>query len=184
MPSPLVLSRYLLLFAIGICNIALIIILAHGFAAHTAGPFEVLATTAISIAVLIPFIVFLYRTKCRRTAESSSYTSNLVTFGALWLSESTSCIVLTFRARQNYATALCYDFYKSGGCIMANALLAVSYMSVIFAIVGFVIAYIDIHPGAARVSPRYPITKAPSSHFAALQHPLDPETGWTDIPLK
>jgi len=58
---------------------------------------------------------------------------------------------------------------------MAHALLAVSYMSVIFSLLGFVISHIDKYPGAVKVSPRYPITKAPSSRFAALQYPLDAE---------
>jgi hypothetical protein len=75
---------------------------------------------------------------------------------------------------------------------MANALLAVFYMSSIFgmfneschpmsvahhrlALVGFVFAYFDKHPGITKVSPRYPITKAASSRFTAFQYPLDVE---------
>jgi hypothetical protein len=75
---------------------------------------------------------------------------------------------------------------------MANALLAVFYMSVIFgmfgelccsmpvahcrlAIIGFVLACFDKRPGITKVSPRYPITKATSSRYAAFQHPLDVE---------
>lgn len=104
---------------------------------------------------------------------------------------------------------------------MANALLAVFYMSVIFgmfgescfsmpvahyrlAIIGFVLACFDKRPGITKVSPRYPITKASSSHFTAYQYPLDELEGvysgpssqntkyakkartqerWTEIPL-
>jgi hypothetical protein len=104
---------------------------------------------------------------------------------------------------------------------MANALLAVFYMSVIFgmfgesclsmptahyrlAIIGFVLACFDKRPGITKLSPRYPITKASSSHFAAFQYPLDELEGvysgpssqnakyakkartqerWTEIPL-
>lgn len=75
---------------------------------------------------------------------------------------------------------------------MANVLLAVFYMASIFgmsseschsnpvayyrsALVGLVLASCDKHPGITKVSPRYPITKAASSHFAAFQHPLDVE---------
>ncbi|KAG2115357.1 uncharacterized protein F5147DRAFT_677057 [Suillus discolor] len=58
---------------------------------------------------------------------------------------------------------------------MANVLLAVFYMASIFGLVGLVLASRDKHPGITKVSPRYPITKAASSHFTAFQHPLDPE---------
>ncbi|KAG2364446.1 hypothetical protein BDR07DRAFT_1401317, partial [Suillus spraguei] len=54
---------------------------------------------------------------------------------------------------------------------MANALLAVFYMSSVFALIGFVFAYVDKHPGITKVSPRYPVTKAASSRFAAFQYP-------------
>ncbi|KAG0705208.1 hypothetical protein DFH29DRAFT_304632 [Suillus ampliporus] len=152
--------------AIGICNIASIVILMLAFVAHTAGPFEVLAATSSSAALLV-FPVTLLLLYCRRHGETSN-TRNLITFGALWLSD-------FIRTRQNNATGLCNDFSQSGHCTMANALLALSYMSVIFAIIGFVIACFDKHPGIATVSPRYPITKAASSRFAALQYPLDVE---------
>jgi len=83
---------------------------------------------------------------------------------------------------------------------MAHGLLAASYLSVVFctyalvvgvlpltlvlALIGFIISHIDKYPGVAKVSPRYPITKAPSSHFAALQYPLDAEmeTVYTQYP--
>ncbi|KAG1756250.1 uncharacterized protein EDB91DRAFT_3332 [Suillus paluster] len=203
MPFPFALSRGLLLLAIGICNITSIVIVTLAFVAQTAGPFEVLAATSSSLAVFVfPItLLFLY---CRRHGEATN-TRNLVTFGALWLADFTSCIGLTVRAHQNKATGLCSDLSQSCNCTMAHALLALSYMSVIFAIIGFVIAYIDKHPGIATLSPRYPITKAPSSQFAALQYPLDVEMDnmytpyparnpkhpkrahieerWTDIPL-
>ncbi|KAG1754220.1 hypothetical protein EDB19DRAFT_1665324 [Suillus lakei] len=187
-------TRYLLIcffqVAIGICNITSIVILRPVIVAHTAGrkcfqpsfslhahqfasAFEVLAA-ASSILALSVFPIsfsFLY---FRRHAKASN-TRNLITFGALWLSDLTSCIILTVHARRDNATALCHDLSQSGDCTMANALLATYYMSVIFAIIGFVIAYIDKRPGIAKVSPRYPITKAASSQFGALQYPLDVE---------
>ncbi|KAG1843565.1 hypothetical protein DFJ58DRAFT_747831 [Suillus subalutaceus] len=166
MPFPFALSRGLLLLAIGICNIISIVILRPVIVTHTAGPFEVIAV-ASSIVALLVFPI-------SRHAETSN-TRNIATFGTLWLSDITSCITLTFHARQNNATALCHDLSKSGDCTMANALLAVFYMSAIFALIGFVFACFDKHPGITKVSPRYPITKAASSHFAAFQYPLDVE---------
>lgn len=66
------------------------------------------------------------------------------------------------------------------------------------ALVGFIISWIDKFPGAVKVMPRYPITKAPSSHFAAYAHDVDESytrppikassrsrnhSGWSDVPL-
>ncbi|KAG2349356.1 hypothetical protein BDR05DRAFT_224621 [Suillus weaverae] len=203
MPFPFPLSRGLLLLAIGICNVTSIVILRPVIVAHTAGPFEVIAAASSILALLVIPITFSFL-YWKRHAESSN-TRNLITFGALWLLDLTSCIILTVHARRNNATALCRDFSQSGDCTMANALLAVFYMSVIFAIIGFIVAYFDKHPGITKVSPRYPITKATSSRFAAFQYPLDvelenvysePSSGtakhakkahteerWTEIPL-
>jgi hypothetical protein len=52
------------------------------------------------------------------------------------------------------------------------------------ALIGFIIAHIDKYPGVVKVSPRYPITKAPSSHFAALQYPLDVEMEYAQYPVR
>lgn len=173
MPFPFALSRGLLLLAIGICNITSIVILRPVIVTHTAGPFEVIAAASSIVALLVFPITFSFL-YCRRHAEASN-TRNIATFGTLWLSDITSCITLTVHARQNNATALCRDLSQSGDCTMANALLAVFYMAAIFALIGFVIACFDTHPGITKVSPRYPITKAASSRFAAFQYPLDVE---------
>lgn len=202
MPFPFALSRGLLLLAIGICNITSIVILRPVIFAHTAGPFEVLAAASSILALLVFPITFSFL-YCRRHAEASN-TRNLITFGVLCLSDLISCILLTVHARRDNVSALCRDLSQSGDCTMANALLAVFYMSVIFAIVGFVLACFDKRPGITKVSPRYPITKASSSHFTAYQYPLDELEGvysgpssqnakyakkartqerWTEIPL-
>ncbi|KAG1730753.1 hypothetical protein EDB19DRAFT_1912793 [Suillus lakei] len=169
MPSPLAVSRGLLLFGICICNIESIVILRLVIFAHTAGPFEILAAVSSTLALL----VFPITLCCKRHAEASN-TRNLITFGALWLLDLPSCITLTIHARQNNATALCHDLSQSGDCTMANILIGCYYASVIFAIIGFAIAYIDKHPGIPKVSLRYPITQAASSPFA---YTLDMELG-------
>ncbi|KAG2146952.1 uncharacterized protein EDB93DRAFT_458554 [Suillus bovinus] len=170
---PIRLLNYFFQVAIAACNVMSIVILRPVIVAHTAGPFELIAF-ASSIVALLVFPIsfsFLYY---KRYAESSN-TRNIATFGTLWLSNITACILLTVHARRNNATALCHDLSQSGDCTMANALLAVFYMAAIFALTGSVLAHLDKHPGIAKVSPRYPITKAASSHFAAFQHPLDVE---------
>ncbi|KAG2747444.1 hypothetical protein P692DRAFT_20737121 [Suillus brevipes Sb2] len=177
-------TRHLLIYffqvAIGICNITSIVILRPVIFAHTAGPFEVIAAASSILALLVFPITFSFL-YCRRHAEASN-TRNLITFGVLCLSDLTSCILLTVHARRNNASALCRDLSQSGDCTMANALLAVFYMSVIFAIIGFVLACFDKRPGITKLSPRYPITKASSSHFAAFQYPLDELEGvYSDV---
>lgn len=173
MPFPFALSRGLLLLAIGACNVTSIVILRPVIVGHTAGPFEVIAAVS-SIAALLVFPITFAFLFFRRHAEASNI-RNLATFGALWLLDIIPCVLLTVHARRNNATALCHDLSQTGDCTMANALLAVFYMSSIFALIGFVFAYIDKHPGITKVSPRYPVTKAASSRFAAFQYPLDVE---------
>ncbi|KAG1832725.1 hypothetical protein EV424DRAFT_1089124 [Suillus variegatus] len=173
MPFPFTLACRLLLLVIGICNVISIVILRPDIVARTAGPFEAVALASNIVALLVFLITFSFLC-CRRHAESSN-TRNIATFGTLWLSDVTSCVLLTIHARQNHATALCHDLSQSGDCTMANVLLAIFYMASIFALVGLVLASCDKHPGITKVSPRYPITKAASSHFAAFQHPLDVE---------
>lgn len=173
MPFPFALFRGLLLFAIGICNITSIVILRPVIVAHTAGPFEVMAFASNILALLVFPITFSFL-YCRRHAEASN-TRNLITFGVLCLPDLTSCIILTVHERRNNASALCHDLAQSGNCTMANALLAVFYMSVIFAIIGFVFACFDRRPGITQVLPRYPANKATSSHYGAFRYPLDVE---------
>lgn len=173
MPFPFALSRGLLLLAIGICNITSIVILRPVIVTHTAGLFEVIAFASSIVALLVFPITFSFL-YYKRHGETSN-TRNIATFGTLWLSDITSCITLTVHARQNNATALCRDLSQSGDCTMANALLAVFYMSAIFALIGFAFSCIDKRPGITKVSPRYPVSKAPSSSFTAFRYPLDVE---------
>ncbi|OJA11990.1 hypothetical protein AZE42_04750 [Rhizopogon vesiculosus] len=171
MPFTFALFRGLLFLAIGICNVTSIVISVLAFVAKTGGPFEVLATTSSGLALLILPIMLMVM-YCRRGEEASN-TLNLVTFGALCLVNLVSSIGLTVHARHDPAADLCHDF--SGNCTLAHTLVAMSYLSVIFSLIGFIISHIDKYPGVVKVSPRYPITKAPSSRFAALQYPLDVE---------
>ncbi|KAG2036449.1 hypothetical protein BDR03DRAFT_959577 [Suillus americanus] len=199
MLSPLTISRGLLLLGIYICNIESIVILRLVIDAHTVGAFVVLAAVS-SIFALLVFPVTLC---CKRQpAAEVSNTRYLITFGALCLLDLPSCITLLFRAQQNNATALCYDLSQSGGCTVANVLIGCYYTSVVLAIIGFVITYIDRRSGIPKVSPRYPNAQVATSHFAAFQYPQDVElekmptelpTGkakqvhtderWTEIPL-
>jgi len=106
-------------------------------------------------------------------------------FGSVWLLGAVLAVSLTFHARQGGAVASCNDFvHARKPCMLANVQLAMAYMCAIFALVGFVISWIDKLPGVAKVTPRYKITKAPSSHFAAHSHPLDDETNYTPYPSK
>lgn len=197
MPSPFAVSRALLLLGIYICNIGSIVILRQMIFAPTAGAFVILAAM-LSIFALLVFPVTLY---CKRQAEVSN-TRYLITFGALCLLDLPSCITLSFRAHQNNATALCRDLSQSGDCTMANILICCYYTSVILAIIGFVITFVDRRSGIPKVSPQYPNAQAASSHFSAFQYPQDVELGnlptklptgkanqadaeekWTEIPL-
>ncbi|KAG1758778.1 hypothetical protein EDD22DRAFT_956535 [Suillus occidentalis] len=79
--------------------------------------------------------------------------SNIGSIAILWLVymgyiTEESC-VLPFRAVQNHATALCRDLSGSGDCTLAHVLTGLYYTSFGFAIIGFVITYIDRRAGSA-----------------------------------
>ncbi|KAG1847932.1 hypothetical protein F4604DRAFT_1814048 [Suillus subluteus] len=215
MPSLLAVSRGLLLLSIYICNIESIVILRLVINAHTVGgkcfkssfnphahqftsAFVVLAAVSSVFALLIFPVTLCYKRQAQAEVSNTRY---LIAFGALCLLDLPSCITLPFRAHQNNATALCHDLSQSGGCTVANVLIGCYYTSVILAIIGFVITYIDRRSGIPKVSPRYPNAQAASSHFT-FQYPQDVEsrnmptelpTGkakqahaderWTEIPL-
>ncbi|KAG2079148.1 hypothetical protein BDR04DRAFT_1226252 [Suillus decipiens] len=196
MPSLFTISCVLLLLGIYICNIGSIVILRQIIFAYTAGTFVVLAAVSSVFALL----VFPAVLACKRQTEVSN-TRYLITFGALCLLGLPSCITLSFRARQNNATALCQDLSQSGDCTIAIVLIGCYYASAISAIVGLVITYIDRHRGIPKVSPQYPNAQA-ASLYSASQYSQDVElqnmpvrlpTGnaeqahtedkWTEIPL-
>ncbi|KAG1777450.1 hypothetical protein EV702DRAFT_1197047 [Suillus placidus] len=197
MPSPFAVSCGLLLLGIYICNIALIAILRLVIVAPTAGTFVVIAAVS-SIFALLVFPVALC---CKRQAEVSN-TRYLITFGTLCLLDLPSCITLSFRARQDNTSALCHDLSQSSDCTMGNVLIGCYYMSVIFAIIGFMVTYIDRRFSIPNISPQYPNAQAASLRVAAFQYPQDMElenvpaelpTGkakqahaeerWTEIPV-
>lgn len=126
---------------------------------------------------------------------------------------------LTIHARQDGGMGICNDFANATNpCVPAGVQLGMAYTSPVFgespravvlgrpssrlvcalAWIGFIISWIDKFPGAVKVTARYPITKAPSSHFAAYAHDLDGKyarppvkassrsrnnSGWSDVPL-
>ncbi|KAG1855712.1 hypothetical protein DFJ58DRAFT_349103 [Suillus subalutaceus] len=198
MPSLLAVSRGLLLLSIYICNIESIVILRLVINAHTVGAFVVLAAVSSVFALLVFPVTLCYKRQAEAEVSNTRY---LIAFSALCLLDLPSCITLPFRAHQNNATALCQDLSQSGGCTVANVLIGCYYTSVILAIIGFVITYIDRRSGIPKVSPPYPNAQAASSHFT-FQYPQDVEsrnmptelpTGkakqahaderWTEIPL-
>ncbi|KIJ69523.1 hypothetical protein HYDPIDRAFT_165041 [Hydnomerulius pinastri MD-312] len=173
--------NWFLLAAITVCNVTSIVVSTVSFKAGTAGPFVALAVIASLVAVLIILISLFYKYITRN--EETSNTKNLVTFGTLWLMGVGLCVALTFHARQDGAKALCKDFAQAPNpCTLANVLLAMAYMSPIFALIGFIIAWNDKLPGAVKVTPRYAPNKAPSSQFAAHIYTLDDETKYTPYP--
>ncbi|KIJ17324.1 hypothetical protein PAXINDRAFT_168021 [Paxillus involutus ATCC 200175] len=153
------------------------------FREKTAGPFQILAII-LSLLSLIIITGCLWHQFANRDEEASN-TRNVGMFGSVWLLGAVLAVSLTFHARQGGAVASCNDFvHARKPCMLANVQLAMAYMCAIFALVGFVISWIDKLPGVAKVTPRYKITKAPSSHFAAHSHPLDDETNYTPYPSK
>lgn len=197
MPSPFAVSRGLLLLGLYICNIESVVILRLVIVAQNAGTFVVIAAVS-SIFALLVFPVALC---CKRQAEVSN-TRYLITFGAVCLLDLPSCITLSFRARQDNASALCHDLSQFSDCTMGNVLIGCYYTSVIFAIIVLIITYIDRRFGIPKISPQYPNAQAASSRVAAFQYPQDVElenmptelpTGnakqahaeerWTEIPV-
>jgi len=117
--------------------------------------------------------------------EETSNVRNLGLFGFCGLLDLALAVSLTVHARQDGGVGLCNDFAKlTVPCIPAGLQLGVAYASPIFAMIGIVISWIDKFPGAVKVTPRYPITKAPSSHFTAHAHELDSGGKYTPAPVK
>ncbi|KAG1771768.1 hypothetical protein EDD22DRAFT_862477, partial [Suillus occidentalis] len=99
-------------------------------------------------------------------------TRYLIIFAALCLFNISSCVTLPFRAVQNHGTALCRDLSESGDCKSAHVLIGFYYTSFVFAIIGFVITYIDRCAGSApKVLPRYPNARVTNSPFTTFQYP-------------
>ncbi|KAF9232978.1 hypothetical protein BU15DRAFT_66988 [Melanogaster broomeanus] len=184
MPFPFTLFRALILFVIIACNVSSTVLPIIAFREQTAGSFEILAII-LSILSLVIITGCLSHQFANRSEESSN-TRNLGMFGSIWLLGIVAlAISLTFHTRQGGAVALCNDYVDvQNTCILANVQLAMAYVSPIFASVGFVISWIDKFPGVVKVTPRYTITKAPSSHFAAHSYPLDDEMKYTPQPSK
>lgn len=172
MHSPLSVSRALLLYGIYISNIGLIAILWPVYMGFITETFLVLSAV-LSVFALSVFPIVT----CGRISEIGN-TRYLIIFGALCLLNIPSCITLTFRAVQDHATALCQDLSESDDCTLTHVFIGFYYTSVIFAIIGFVITYIDRRAGSApKVSPQYPNARVAGPPFgvAAFQYPQDVE---------
>lgn len=167
MPSPLSISRTLLLIGIQISNIGSIAILWLVYMGFITEAFLVLSAVLSFFALLVVPIVV----SCGGVSEMGN-TRYLIIFGALCLLNLPSCVTLPFRAVQNHATALCRDLSESGDCTLAHVLIGFHYTSVIFATIGFVITYIDRRAGSVpKVSPRYLNAQVANSPFTTFQYP-------------
>ncbi|KAG1758661.1 hypothetical protein EDD22DRAFT_909454, partial [Suillus occidentalis] len=108
---------------------------------------------------------------CGRISEIGN-TRYLIIFAALCLFNIPSCVTHAIRAVQNHATALCRDLSESGDCKLAHVLMGFYYMSFVFAIIGFVITYINRRAGSApKVLPRYPNARVANSPLTTFQYP-------------
>ncbi|KAH7915970.1 hypothetical protein BJ138DRAFT_759369 [Hygrophoropsis aurantiaca] len=183
MPFSLAHYRGLLQFLILVCHVGAVVISMLTFVAGTGGPFEAVAVISNILSFLILPIALLFK-YINRHAEASN-TRSLVTFGSLWLSSIIPAAVLTARATQDNRHGLCDDFAQDGGCTLGFIVLVLSYMAAVFAIIGFIIAYIDKLPGAVKVTPRHVPNKAPSSHYHP-RFPIDVEMGdmYTAFPTR
>ncbi|KAF9228037.1 hypothetical protein BS17DRAFT_418063 [Gyrodon lividus] len=174
---------HFLLAVIVACNITSTVLPIIAFHARTAGSFEILAIILSLLSLLI--ITGCLWHQFANQDEEASNTRNVGMFGSVWLLGVVLAVSLTFHARQDGVVALCNNFvHAQNPCMLANVQLAMAYIPATFALTGFVISWMDKLPGVVKVTPRYAITKAPSSHFAAHSHPLDDETKYTPYPSK
>ncbi|KAG2747414.1 hypothetical protein P692DRAFT_20835068 [Suillus brevipes Sb2] len=166
-PSPLFISRMLLLIGIQISNIGSIKILWPVYLKYITEAFLVLSAVLGLLALfVVPAVI------CCGGISEMGNTRYLIIFGAVCLLNFPSCVTLPFRAFQNHATALCQDLSESGDCTLAHFLIGFHYTSVIFAIIGFVITYIDRRAGCApKVSPQYSNAQVANSPFTTFQYP-------------
>ncbi|KAH0830480.1 hypothetical protein J3R83DRAFT_1929 [Lanmaoa asiatica] len=198
MPFPFALSRMILLFFIVITNVISSVLSAVAFHEKTGGAFQVLTICFGVLSLLtIPVISLCHQFASRD--EEASNTRNVGLFGFCGLLGFALAVSLTVHSRQDNGVGLCNDFANAGNsCVPASVQLGMAYVSPALALIGFIISWIDKLPGAVKVTPRYPITKAPSSHFAAYAHDLDGiytdppvkmssrsrnNSGWSDVPL-
>ncbi|KAF8553412.1 hypothetical protein OG21DRAFT_1497738 [Imleria badia] len=195
MPFPFALSRMILLFFIVITNAISAVLAAITFHEKTGGAFQALAICFDILSLLTVIGCLCYQ--CASRDEEVSNTRNLCLSGICGLFGIAAS--LTVHARQDGGMGICNDFANAGNpCVHAGAQICMAYVSPVLASVGFIISWIDKFPGAVKVMPRYPITKAPSSHFAAHGHDVDESytrptlkassrsrnnSGWTDAPL-
>lgn len=168
--SVLTTLTYVFLAAIAVCDITSGVLSAIIIAGGAKDVPSAFVTSVSFVAVFVILISLLH--KYLNWGEVTSNVANLVTFGILWLTGLCLCIGSTVHARN----MLCHHPPTvPNPCVPTYALLTVTYLSSVLALVGFGIAWADKYPGAIEVQPRYKITKAPSSHFAALAYPLDEE---------
>ncbi|KAL4067533.1 hypothetical protein J3A83DRAFT_3677118 [Scleroderma citrinum] len=162
---------YVILVVIAACDITTGVLSVVAIAAGVTGTVVAFITTISFGAVLIIFLSLLH--KYLNRYELASNVANLVTFGTLWLTGLGLCIGSTVEARKS---PLCHRSSTAAhSCGVIYGLLIMAYLSFILALVGFGVSWANKYPGVVEVRPRYKITKAPSSHFAALAHPLDEE---------
>jgi len=197
MTFPFALSRIIILFIIIIASATSLTLSAIAFHEKTGGAFQALA---MSFAILT--LLSILGCTCHQLAnrdEEAGNVRNVGLFGFCGLLGFALAVSLTVHAAQDGGVGLCRDFAKAARpCVLAGVQLGLAYVSFVFGLIGCIIAWIDKLPGAVKVTPRYPITKAPSSHFAAYGHDLDGSytrppvkvptkprnnSGWSDVPL-
>ncbi|KAN0075228.1 hypothetical protein V8E55_011251 [Tylopilus felleus] len=197
MPFPFALSRVVLLSFIIITNVISSVLAAIALHKKTGGAFQVLAI-CFDVLSLMTVIGCLCHQHVRRDQETSNM-RNLCLFGVCGLLGFVLAMSLTVHARQGGGMGICNDFVHAGSpCVVAGVQLGMAYVSPVLALLGVIISWIDRFPGAVRVTPRYPITKAPSSHFVAYGYDLDESythppvktsprsrnnSEWSDVPL-
>ncbi|KAF8448072.1 hypothetical protein L210DRAFT_849203 [Boletus edulis BED1] len=165
------------------------------FHEKTGGVFQVLAICVNILSLLTPVISLCYQ--FARRDEEAGNTRNLCLFGICGLLGIALAASLTAHAGQDGGRGICNNFANAGNpCVHAGVQLGMAYVTPLLALIGCIVSWIDKFPGAVKVTPRYPITKAPSSHFAAYAHALDENytrppakassrnnSGWSDVPL-
>ncbi|KAG6376049.1 hypothetical protein JVT61DRAFT_2017 [Boletus reticuloceps] len=189
----------ILLFFIVISNVISSVLSMISFHEKTGGVFQVLAI-CIDILSLLTVIGCLCYQFARRDEEAGN-TRNLCLFGICGLLGIALAASLTAHAGQDGTRGICNDFANAGNpCVHAGVQLGMAYVTPLLALIGCIVSWIDKFPGAVKVTPRYPVTKAPSSHFAAYAHALDEHytrppgpakmssrsrnnPGWSDVPL-
>lgn len=169
--SVLTTLTYVFLAAIAVCDITSGVLSAIIIAGGAKDVVSAFVTSISFVAVFVILISLLH--KYLNWGEVTSNVANLVTFGILWLIGLCLCIGSTVHARNMLGHHP--STVPNPQCVPTYALLTATYLSSVLALVGFGIAWADKYPGAIEVQPRYKITKAPSSHFAALAYPLDEE---------